>query len=99
MPLLSRPSLFDHPNNILVINTDDEARPVSCHLVPLMPKYPPQRPILKHPQLTFRRQNETLRTAVSLRHVGPLQHQHIRSYNKTDSPVVNILRCLPRTHM
>jgi hypothetical protein len=24
-----------------------------CHLVPLRPKYSPQHPILKHPQLTF----------------------------------------------
>ena len=57
---MSRPThsyRFDHPNNIerglkimkLLIT---QFSPVPCHLVPLRPKYSPQRPVLKHTQPT-----------------------------------------------
>ena len=54
-------SWLDHPNNIwwgvqsiklLVM----QSSPLPCYLVPLGPKYPPQRSILENPQPTFLRQ-------------------------------------------
>jgi hypothetical protein len=55
MPRPSHYSRFDYPNNIwwwvqvikfLVMYSS----PLPCRLVPLRPKYPPQHPILEHPQ-------------------------------------------------
>jgi hypothetical protein len=58
MPRPSHSSRFDHPKNIwwrvqitklLVVPSS----PLPCYLVRLVPKYLPQHPILKHPQLIF----------------------------------------------
>ena len=66
MPLLSlmratcpaQPIILDHPNNIWwVVHVIQllimQVSPLPCHLVPLRPKYSPQKPILQHPQSTF----------------------------------------------
>ena len=51
-------SWFNHPNNIWVSSTHHCAphyvvSSTPCYLIPLRPKYSPQHPTLKHPQLTF----------------------------------------------
>ena len=58
MPRPSQPFRFDHPNNIgwglqIIKFLIMLFSPFSCYLVPLRPKYSPQRPILKHPEPTF----------------------------------------------
>jgi hypothetical protein len=58
MPHPSHSSQFDHPNNILWAVQITKLlimsfSPFPCYLVPLRPKYSPQQPILKHPQLMF----------------------------------------------
>ena len=51
-------SRFDHPNNIwwgvrIIKLLIAYFSPLSCYVFLLMHKYPPQHPILKHPQPTF----------------------------------------------
>ena len=58
MPRPSHSSRFYHPQNIrLGVQITKlfimQFSPFPCYLVPLRPKYPPQHPILKHPQPTF----------------------------------------------
>jgi hypothetical protein len=51
-------SWFNHPNNIgwgvqIMKLFVMWFSPLSCYLIPLRPKYFPQQPVLKHPQLMF----------------------------------------------
>jgi hypothetical protein len=50
-------SQFDHMHNIQSVVQISKLRmyfsPLSCHLVPLQPKYSPQHPIRKYPQPAF----------------------------------------------
>ena len=53
MPSPSPSSLFGHPNNMwwgiqIIKLLVMQSSPLSCHLVPLMPKYLLQHPILEH---------------------------------------------------
>jgi hypothetical protein len=58
MPRPSQSSRFDYPNNIwwwvqVIKFLVMQSSPIPCRLVPLRPKYPPQHPILQHPQSLF----------------------------------------------
>jgi len=58
MPRPSHSSWFYHPHNIgwavqIIQLFIMQFSPLTCHLVPLRPKYSPQHPILKHPQPAF----------------------------------------------
>ena len=58
VPCLPHSSWFDHLNNIrwgaqIMKLFIIESSPITCYLDHLRPKYPPQHPILKHPQPTF----------------------------------------------
>jgi hypothetical protein len=58
MPRPPYSSWFDHPNNIwwlvqIIKFLVMKSSPHPCYLVPLRPKYPPQHPILEHPQPMF----------------------------------------------
>jgi len=56
-------SWYDHNSNIwlglqIITLSVMQSSPLPCYLVSLMPKYPPQHPIPKHPQPTFLSQSE-----------------------------------------
>jgi len=58
MPRPSNPPWFDQPNNtwrkVEVMRLSiKQSSSDSCHFFPLSSKYPPQHPVLKHPQSMF----------------------------------------------